>query len=108
MTLPHKSTRAESISKRYTSLKPELTACGDQMEYEIEEDLNAMKWMISRLQEYIEEYETRDDRPPFYHTLEIGYRDLVNRVSKYSCPNNKKDEYKTKLNCPLKDKCMCK
>ena len=39
--------------------------------------------------------------------IEIGFRDLLKRVSEYNCPNMKKDEYKTKENCPLKDKCKC-
>lgn len=99
--------RNKAIANFYKSLNPELTVCGEQLSYEIQEDLNAMKIVLFRLQGFIEEYENREDRPPFYHSIEIGYRDLLNRVSKYSCPNNKKDEYKTKENCPLKDKCKC-
>jgi len=99
--------RSKAMANFYKSLKPELTDCGEQLSYEIQEDLNAMKQTIQRLQEYIEEYENRDDRLPYFNSIEIGYRGLLNRVSKYSCPNNKKDEYKTIENCPLKDKCKC-
>ena len=102
-----KETRCQSIASRYKSFKPEITTFGSQIEYEVEQDLIAMKQTIQRLQEYIEEYENRDDRLPYFHSIEIGYRDLLKRVSKYSCPSNLKERYKTKVNCPLKENSKC-
>ena len=103
-----KEYRSESVAERYSKhFDAKLTTVGDQSSYEWQQDLNAMKFMILRLQEFINEYKNRDDKPTFYSSLEIGYRDLLKRVSEYSCPNMRKEKYKSKSNCPLADKCMC-
>ena len=100
--------RSKSVAEKYSkTCKENLLIVGDQSSYEWQQDLIAMKWMILRLQEFINEYKNRDDKPTFYSSLEIGYRDLLKRVSEYSCPNMRKEKYKSKSNCPLADKCMC-
>ena len=100
--------RIQEIAKFYSSFKPEIVAYGQQILYEMEMDLKAMKQAISYLSEYIEYRKWIKDTHTFgdnscNQALEL----LVKRVSEYSCPNNKKKEYKTKNNCPLKENCKC-
>lgn len=82
----------------------ELFNIGDQMAYEWEQDFRAMKWAVKRLQEFLD---VANAKGHFTGTLNIAYNELVNRISKYSCPSNLKDEYKTKENCPLGENCKC-
>lgn len=101
--------RIEEIAKSYTVLKPQAVAYGNQILYEMEKDLEAMVQAISCLSEYIE-YRKRTKESP--HTVgdnscNQALELLVKRVSEYSCPNDKKQEYKTLDNCPLKEKCKC-
>ena len=103
--------RVEAIAESYLKsglFKPELVAYGNQILYEFEQDFIAMKWALYRMQEFLR----CKEKYPREHVagdndIEIGFRDLLKRVSEYNCPNMKKDEYKTKENCPLKDKCKC-
>ena len=103
--------RVEAIAESYLKsglFKPELVAYGNQILYEFEQDFIAMKWALYRMQEFLR----CKEKYPREHAagdndIEIGFRDLLKRVSEYNCPNMKKDEYKTKENCPLKDKCKC-
>lgn len=103
--------RVEAIAESYLKtglFKPELVAYGNQILYEFEQDFIAMKWALYRMQNFLE----CKQKYPREHVagdndIEIGFRDLLKRVSEYNCPSMKKDEYKTKENCPLKDKCKC-
>ena len=100
--------RIQQIAKSYPSFKPEIVAYGDQILYEMEMDLKAMVQAISYLSEYIEyRKEIRDTHTFGDNTCNQALELLIKRVSVYSCPNNKKEEFKTKTNCPLKDKCKC-
>jgi len=103
--------RVEAIAESYLKtgvFKPELVAYGNQILYEFEQDFIAMKWALYRMQEFLrckEKY--KRDFVAGDNDIEIGFRDLLKRLSEYNCPNMKKDEYKTKDNCPLKDECKC-
>ena len=77
---------------------------GNQMSYEWEQDLIAMKWALQRITEFLE---VAREKKYFTGTLEIAQRELLNRISEYSCPSNLKKEYRTVENCPLKQKCKC-
>jgi len=104
--------RAKAIAEKYLKsgmFKPEIVAFGDQIAYEMEMDKRAMVEAISRLTEYLEYRNRIKDTHTFGdHDCDNALQILVKRVSEYSCPNGLKDEYKTKENCPLKDKCKCK
>jgi hypothetical protein len=103
--------RVEAIAESYLKtglFKPELVAYGNQILYEFEKDFIAMKWALYRMQEFL----ICKKKYPREHVagdndIEIGFRDLLKRVSEYNCPNMKKDEYKTKENCPLGNECKC-
>jgi hypothetical protein len=103
--------RVEAIAESYLKtgvFKPELVAYGNQILYEFEQDFIAMKWALYRMQEFLrckEKY--KRDFVSGDNDIEIGFRDLLKRVSEYNCPNMKKDEYKTKENCPLGNDCKC-
>ena len=100
--------RIQEIAKSYPSFKPEIVAYGQQILYEMEMDLKAMKQAISYLSEYIEYRKGVKDTHTFGdNSCDQALELLVKRVSEYSCPNNKKEEYKTKTNCPLKENCKC-
>ena len=102
-----KKYRIEAIAEAYTKdglFKPEIVAYGNQILYEMEKDLNAMKWALNRIDEFLKVAEVKGY---FTGTLYIAKDELLKRISKYSCPSNLKDEYKTKENCPLKDGCKC-
>jgi len=71
----------------------ELFKVGEQMQYEWEKDFIAMKWAI--------DYLTNGG----LSGPQLALDTLLKRVSEYSCPSNKKQEYKTKENCPLKEDC---
>lgn len=103
--------RVQQVAESYLKtglFKPDLVSYGNQILYEMEMDLKAMVQSISYLSEYIEYRKGIKDTHTFgdnscNQALEI----LVKRVSEYSCPNNKKEHFKTKTNCPLKDNCKC-
>lgn len=99
--------RVEAIAEAYAKhgiFKPEMVTYSNQVMYEMQEDLNAMKWALNRINEFLQVAEKYDY---FTGTLDIAKDELLNRISKYSCPSNLKDEYKTIKNCPLKEKCKC-
>jgi hypothetical protein len=81
-----------------------LFAIGNQLAYEWEEDFKAMKWALCRIDEFLK---VAKEKGFFTGTLDIAKEELVNRISKYSCPSNLKDQFKTKDNCPLGEKCKC-
>jgi len=93
--------RHDDIREKYTrhggfgSDDNKLFEVGDQMAYEWERDFVAMRWAI--------EYLLSGGESGKQLALDI----LLKRVSEHSCPSNKKDEYKTKENCPLKVMCKC-
>lgn len=103
--------RSEQIAKKYLDtgiFNPEHLQCGSQMSYEIEQDLQAMKWAIAYLQSYIEYRKTIR----LYHTFgdqhcNQAFEILVNRVAEYNCPSNRKPEFKNIENCPMGEKCKC-
>jgi len=103
--------RHDDIRKQYTrhggawNDENPLFAVGEQMQYEWQKDLSAMKWALSRMKEFIEANE--DKHLPNFDLLKIGYKELLNRVSEFSCPSNLKEQYKTKEKCPLKSECRC-
>lgn len=99
--------RIQEIAKSYPSFKPEIVAYGQQILYEMEQDLRAMKWAISRMKEFIDYHEKQEVKPSHYSTIKIGYDDLLKRVSEYSCPNSLKTELRNKSNCPLNENCKC-
>lgn len=93
-----KSKRTEAIARAYNNtgaFSPEIVECGNQIMYEVEQDLTAMKWAISYLHEYIELH------PNAHFNIKTALNGLVKRVAEYSCPNN----LKAGNNCPMKDKC---
>jgi hypothetical protein len=100
--------RIQQIAKSYPSFKPEIVAYGDQILYEMEMDLKAMVQAISYLSEYIEYRKGIKNTHTFGdNTCNQALELLIKRVSVYSCPNNKKEQFKTKTNCPLKENCKC-
>ncbi len=99
--------RSKDIKEDYIKtklFKEELFTIGDQMAYEWEQDFRAMKWALNRLKDFLD---VANKNGHFTGTLNIAYSELVNRISKYSCPSNLKDQYKTKDNCPAGDNCKC-
>ena len=102
--------RHDDIRKKYTRHggmwrdDNKLFAVGEQMQYEWEQDFIAMRWALERIINFLEVAQKNDY---FTGTLHIAKEELLNRISKYSCPSNLKDEYKTKEKCPLKDGCKC-
>ena len=68
---------------------------GEQMQYEWENDFTAMRWAIDYLAN------------GGLHGKHLALEVLLKRASIYSCPSMKKDEYKTKSNCPLRENCKC-
>ncbi len=101
--------RHDDIRKRYTKNsvwtdENKLFNVGEQMQYEWEQDFNAMKWALDRIDNFLAVAKKHDY---FTGTLHIAKDELLNRISKYSCPLNLKDEYKTKERCFLKDECKC-
>jgi hypothetical protein len=103
--------RVEAIAESYLKtglFKPELVAYGIQILYEFEQDFIAMKWALYRMQEFLRcKKQYPREHVAGDNDIEIGFRDLLKRVSQYNCPNMKKDEYKTKENCPLGNECKC-
>ena len=100
--------RIQQIAKSYPSFKPEIVSYGDQILYEMEMDLKAMVQAISYLSEYVEYRKSIRDTHTFGdNTCNQALELLIKRVSIYSCPNNKKEQFKTKANCPLKENCKC-
>ena len=97
----------ESYKSGFTSEKD--LSIGDQMAYEWEQDFIAMKWAISYLSEYFEYRNKTKTTPHTFgdNTANQAFDVLLKRVSKYSCPSNLKDKYKTKEKCPLGDACKC-
>ncbi len=99
--------RIEEIADAYTKdglFKPEIVAYGNQILYEMEKDLSAMKWALERICDFLK---VANERNLFTGTLHIAKDELLKRISKYSCPANLKDKYKTKERCPLGDGCKC-
>lgn len=101
-----KTKRVEAIAKRYTKsgvFKPEIVQYGNQILYEVEQDLNAMKWAIKYLQRYIEYINTKGHPLETFGDMSCknALDVLVKRVSKYSCPNN----MKSGKECPLAAEC---
>lgn len=105
-----KSMRHENIRAKYTrhggnwNDENPLFAVGDQMQYEWNRDFIAMKWALERIVDFLRVAEKYNH---FTGTLHIAKDELINRISEYSCPSLKKDEYKTKENCPLGENCKC-
>lgn len=104
------NSRAKNIKKAYVDTKSFKDTtdfeCGSQIEYEIEEDLNTMKWAVEYLSEYLE---YRDKK-----NIEITFGDkqcnnalnlLIERISQYSCISNLKPELRRRKKCKFKDKC---
>lgn len=89
--------RTEAVARAYNKhgFASEITECGNQILFEVEQDLHAMKWAISYLHEYVQ------DRPDAHFNITAALNCLIKRVAEYSCPNN----LKAGNNCPLKDKC---
>lgn len=111
-TTPKKTIRrAEAIANSYTQnglFKPEIVSCGSQMVYEMEQDLIAMRWAISYLQEALQVQEKHSPNTPCgQNQIRQAFDVLVKRVSEYSCPSTLKEQHKTKETCPLKDNCRC-
>ena len=101
-----KKYRIEQIAESYSNVcNKELLTYGSQILYEMEQDLTAMKWALSRMKEFIEANE--DKHLPNFDLLKIGYKELLKRVAEFSCPSNLKEQYKTKEKCPLKSECRC-
>ena len=102
--------RHDDIRKQYTrhggawNDENPLFAVGEQMQYEWERDFIAMKWALERIDHFLQVAKKHDY---FTGTLHIAKDELLTRISKYSCPVNLKDEYKTKEKCPLGDSCKC-
>ena len=102
--------RHDDIKKQYTlhggawNDENPLFAVGEQMQYEWQNDLLAMKWALERIDDFLK---VANERNLVTGTLHIAKEELLNRISKYSCPSNLKDEYKTKERCPLGDGCKC-
>ena len=102
--------RHDDIRKQYTrhggawNDENPLFAVGEQMQYEWQKDLSAMKWALERICDFLN---VANERNLFTGTLHIAKEELLKRISKYSCPANLKDEYKTKERCPLGDGCKC-
>lgn len=102
--------RHDDIRKQYTrhgvawNEENPIFAVGEQMQYEWQQDFNAMRWALQRIDEFLEVAKKYDY---FAGTLNIAKDELLNRISKYSCPTLLKDEYKTKEKCLLKDGCKC-
>lgn len=103
--------RVEAIAESYLKtglFKPELVAYGNQILYEFEQDFIAMKWALYRMQEFLRcKKEYQREHVAGDNDIEIGFSELLKRISEYSCPNIKKDKYKTKENCPLGNECKC-
>lgn len=102
-----KQYRIDAIAEAYTKdglFNPEIVAYGSQILYEMEQDLYAMKWALNRIDEFLQ---VASKHNYFTGTLHIAKDELLKRISKYSCPSNLKDEYKTIENCLLKEKCKC-
>lgn len=97
--------RTEAIARAYNKhgFASEITECGNQILFEVEQDLHAMKWAISYLSEYIEYREKTKTTPHTFgdNSANQALEVLIKRVAEYSCPNN----LKAGNNCPLKDKC---
>jgi hypothetical protein len=99
--------RIQEIANHYPSFSPEIVAYGQQILYEVEQDLIAMKFALSRMKDFLEYHEKQEVKPIHFNTIKIGFDDLLKRVSEYSCPHNLKDHLRKKENCPLKDNCKC-
>lgn len=100
--------RIENIAESYKSvLKPCAIEYGKQILYEVEEDLIAMNFALSRMKDFLEYHEKQEVKPSHFSTIKIGFYELLKRVSEYSCPHNLKEHLRTKKNCPLKDNCKC-
>ena len=99
--LNFKSMRHDDIRKKYTRHgglwkdENKLFTVGEQMQYEWEQDFITMRWAI--------DYLINGGVSGKQLALDV----LLKRVSEHSCPSNKKEQYKTKENCPLKDGCKC-
>lgn len=97
--------RSDDIKMAYKGLIKEsaLTVDG-QMAYEWERDFSIMQWALKRVSEHLE---VCKEKGHWAGSLYIAKEELLNRISKYSCPSLLKPEYKTKENCPLGDACKC-
>lgn len=93
--------RNKDVENSYTPemyKNPEkLFAVGEQMSYEWEQDFIAMKWALRRMGDFLKIREKTRDFLPGDNDIQIGYNELLNRISKYSCPNMRKD----KSDCPF-------
>ena len=102
--------RHHDVTKQYTrhggawNDENPLFTVGEQMQYEWEKDFIAMKWALERIDDFLR---IAEQHKYFTGTLNIAKDELLKRISKYSCPINLKDEYKTKERCLLKDDCKC-
>jgi len=97
--------RHEDIERKYSHtvfVDREIFKVGDQAAYEWEQDLTAMKWALQRMGEFLRiKKETGRTFVPGDNAIESGYRELLNRITKYSCPNM----MKSGEDCQLKDYC---
>lgn len=106
----HSRGRWEDVKKNYTNHQGlweegnELFLIGDQLKYEWEQDFITMKWALKRISEFLK---VANEKGIYTGTLNIARNELMNRISKHSCPSNLKQEYKTKDNCPLGASCQC-
>jgi len=102
--------RYDDIKKQYTKLggawndQNEMFSVGKQMQFEWEQDFNAMKWALERIDDFLQ---VAKKNGYFTGTLYIAKDELLKRISEYSCPSLLKDEHKTKDRCILKDGCKC-
>ena len=101
--------RIENIADSYNKVLKDKSsvAYGDQILYEMEKDLKAMRWALEYMDEFLKANKRQNTNPPGIDLIRMAFKDLLKRVSEYSCPMNQKDEYKTKEKCYLGEKCMC-
>lgn len=97
--------RSDDIKMAYNGvIKESALTVDDQMAYEWEKDFTTMQWALKRISEHLE---VCKENGYWAGSLCIAKEELLNRISKYSCPNLLKTEYKTKKNCPLGGACKC-
>lgn len=91
--------RSEDIKKGYhvQFTDDSLLLIGEQMDCEMQNDFVAMLFAIERMGKFLLFSREDKNRRPYDSQIEMAYKDLLNRVSKYSCPNMLKNH----ANCPL-------